>query len=212
MVKKKRRIRVNLILTLIVVVLVGIMIYCIFDIFGDIKSNSQNSVEILDKIEGYDYELNKNDSAYFESLFSDLKKTLEEEKVDEEAYASLICQLFVVDFYSLDSAINKNDVGGIQFVYSAYQNDFVSKAKTSVYNYVENNIYGDRKQELPMVTEVSIDSIEQEEYSFDNDIEDSNAYVVTVSVSYSKDLEYPTEVELVLIHNGTKLEIAKMES
>ena len=63
-----------------------------------------------------------------------------------------------------------------------------------------------------MVTEVSIDSVEQEEYSFDNDVEDSDAYVVTVSISYSKDLEYPTEVELVLIHNGNKLEIAKMET
>lgn len=210
--KKKRRIKINLILTLIVIILVGIMIYCIFDIFNSIQSKAQSSVEILDKIEGYDYELNENDSAYFESLFSDLKKTLEDEEIDEETYASLVSQLFVTDFYSLECAINKNDVGGTQFVYSAYQNDFISKAKTSVYNYVENDIYGDRKQELPMITEVTIDNLEKQAYSFDNDIEDSNAYVVTVSVSYSKDLAYPTEVELVLIHNENKLEVAKMEA
>ena len=209
--KKKRRIRVNLILTLIVVVLVGIMMYCIFDIFSDIQSKSQSSVEILDKIDGYDYELNENDSSYFDSLFSEFMKTLVKDEIDEEAYASLISQLFITDFYSLDAAINKNDVGGVQFVYSEYQEDFVSKAKTSVYNYVENNIYGDREQELPLVTEVSVNSIVQEEYSFDNDFKDSYAYVVTVSVSYAKDLDYPTEVTLVLVHNKNKLEVSKME-
>lgn len=210
--KKKRRIKVNLILALIVVILVAIMLYCIFDIFSDLKSQSQNAVEILDKIDGYDYELNENDSAYFESLFSLLKEELEKEEVDEEAYASLVSQLFITDFYSLDSAINKNDVGGEQFVYSIYRGDFVSKAKTSVYNYVENNMYGDRKQELPMVTEVTIDEVQKQVYSFDNDVEDDNSYVVTASVSYSKDLDYPTEVTLVLVHNENKLEIAKMES
>lgn len=208
--KKKRRLRVNLILSLIVVVLVGIMIYCIFDIINNIQSKSQSSVEVLDKIDGYDYELNENDSAYFESLFSDLKKTLEEDEIAEEAYATLISQLFITDFYSLESAINKNDVGGTQFVYSEYKEDFISKAKTSVYNYVENNIYGDREQELPMVTDVSINSVETQSYSFENSVEDDSAYVVTVSVSYSKDLGYPTEVTMVLVHNENKLEVAKM--
>ena len=209
--QKKRRIKVNLILSLIVVVLVGIMIYCVFDIFGSIKTKPQNSVEILDKIEGYDYELNENDSAYFESLFADLKKTLEAEEIDEEKYASLVSQLFITDFYSLEYAINKNDVGGIQFIYKDYQNDFISKAKTTVYNYVENNIYSDRKQELPVVSEVLVNSVETENYIFDNDIEDANSYVVKSSVTYSKDLGYPTEVTLVLIHSNNKLEVAKMD-
>lgn len=209
--KTKRRLKINLILSLIVVVLVIVMLFCIFDIFNSIKTKTQNSVEVLDNIDGYDYELNENDSAYFKTLFSDLKEVLEQEEIDEEAYASLVSQLFITDFYSLDCAINKNDVGGTQFVYNSYREDFISKAKTSVYNYVENDIYGDREQELPMVTEVSIDDVETLEYTFDNDIEDSNAYVVTVSISYSKDLDYPTEVELVLIHSENKLEVAKMD-
>lgn len=209
--QKKRRIKVNLILSLIVVVLVGIMGYCVFDIFGSIKTKTQNEVEVLDKIEGYDYELNENDSIYFESLFADLKKTLEAEEIDEEKYASLVSQLFITDFYSLEYAINKNDVGGIQFVYKDYQNDFISKAKTSVYNYVENNIYGDREQELPAVSEVIVNSVETENYIFDNDVEDSNSYIVNASVTYSEDLGYPTEITLVLIHSNNKLEVAKMD-
>ena len=118
--------------------------------------------------------------------------------------------MFIVDFYSLECSLNKNDIGGTQFVYTTYQNDFISKAKTSVYNYVENNIYGDREQILPKVKEVVVNSIETKEYSFKENITDANAYVVTLSISYEVELEYPTEVTLVLIHNQGKLEVAKM--
>jgi len=207
----KRRLKVNLILSIVVVILVLIMIYCVFDIFNSIKSKSQNEVEVLDKIEGYDYEFNENDSSYFEDLFAELKDVLESEELDEEAYASLVSQLFITDFYSLDCAINKNDVGGTQFIYSTYQDDFISKAKITIYKYVENNMYGDREQQLPMVSEVVVEEIETQEYIFDNEVEDSNAYVVTVSILYEEDLGYPEKATLVLIHNENKLEIAKMD-
>ncbi len=209
--KNKRRLKVNFVLSLIVCILVIIMLYCILNIFHNIQSKTQSSVEILDTIHGYDYELNENDSAYFKSLFEELKKELEQDEIDEEVYASLVAKLFVTDFYSLDCALNKNDVGGVQFVYQEYRGDFVSKAKTSVYNYVENDIYGDRKQELPMVTNVEVDDISSEEYSFEEITQDDNAYVVTLSVSYAKELDYPEKVTLVLVHNENKLEIAKME-
>jgi len=207
---KKRRIKINLILGLIVVVLVCIMGYCVFDIVSSMKNTTPTTVEVLDKIEGYDYELNENDSAYFETLFGELKTVLENEELDEEEYATIVGKLFITDFYSLDCSINKNDVGGIQFVYSGYRNDFISKAKTSVYNYVENNIYGDREQELPKVKNVTLNTIEQTVYTFGDIISDEKAYQVTYAVEYEVDLGYPTEVTLVLIHNENKLEVAKM--
>lgn len=208
--KKKRRIKIDLILGLIVVVLVCIMGYCIYDIFSGMTSSTPKVVEVLDKIEGYDYELNENDSSYFESLFKELKTILEAETLDEEGYATIVGQLFITDFYSLDNSINKNDVGGVQFVYNAYQNDFISKAKTTVYNYVENNIYGDREQELPVVKSVTLDSIEQTPYTFGEITSDDNAYTVNYTVEYEEDLGYPTTVTLILIHSEDKLEIAKM--
>lgn len=207
---KKRKIKVNLILGLIVVILILVMAYCVFDIFNSMKSKGPAEVEVLDKIEGYSYELNENDSEYFHSLFKNLKATLEKEELNEEEYASLVSQLFITDFYSLDCSLNKNDIGGTQFVYTGYQNDFISKAKTSVYNYVENNIYGTREQTLPKVKEVIINSVETKPYSFGTNIKDENAYVVSLAISYEVELEYPTEVTLVLIHNEGKLEIAKM--
>ncbi len=208
--KNKRRLRINLILSIVVVILVLVMVYCVFDIFNSMRSKAATEVEVLDKIEGYDYELNENDSSYFEELFADLKDVLESEELDEEKYASLVSQLFVTDFYSLDSAINKNDIGGIQFVYTPYQEDFISKAKTSVYNYVENNIYGDREQELPVVKSVSVDSVDVDSYSFGDVFEDEEAYVVKTTVEYEEDMSYPAEITLVLVHNENKLEVAKM--
>lgn len=205
----KRRLRVNLILSIIVVILVSIMIYCVIDIFLDMKSKAPKEVEIIDKIDGYNYELNENDSDYFNDLFVKLKDILEKEELNEKEYASLVGQLFITDFYSLDCSLNKNDIGGIQFVYADYQNDFISKAKTSVYNYVENNIYGDREQILPRVKEVVVDSVDVETYTF-GDITDNDAYVVKLSITYEEDLSYPSSVTLVLIHSNEKLEVAKM--
>lgn len=208
--KKKKQINFKTILIIVLVILFICLGLCIKDIIGVLNSNTKQ-VEILSNIEGYDYSLNENDSEYFKEKFMLLKDELKKDKIDEETYASLISELFVIDFFSLDSSINKNDIGGVQFVYKDYQSDFVKYAKEGIYKYVENNIYNDRKQELPLVKNTEIKSIKNEEVSFENDIEDTNAYIVKVLIEYEEDLEYPTEVELTIIHSNDKLEIAKMD-
>ncbi|MNF18054.1 hypothetical protein D3C80_2219280 [compost metagenome] len=40
---------------------------------------------------------------------------------------------------------------------------------------------------------------------------DSKAYAVSYELTYEKDMGYPTKINLILIHNNNKLEIAKME-
>lgn len=207
--KKKRRIKVWPVITVLVVICLLIFGICIKDVYNSLKNGSAKQVKILDSIENYNYELNENDPKYVKSLFKELKSILKDKKVDEENYVSCLSQIFLADFYTLNSAINKNDVGGTQFVYQNYQEDFVKKAKASVYHYVENNIYGNREQELPIVTNVEITSIEEIEY--DEEIEDSNAYKVEAFLTYKEDLEYEKNVTLILIHNGNKLEIAEMK-
>ena len=133
---KKRKLKTSLIITLLLIAVVLIMAYCVNDIIGSLKSDGEKKVEVLESIKGYDYELNENDSKYFKELFKQLKKELESDNVDEEEYASLLAKLFVTDFYSLEYSINKNDVGGKQFVYKDYQEDFVKYAKDTVYNTV----------------------------------------------------------------------------
>lgn len=207
--KKKKQINFKTILIVVLVILFICLGLCIKDIIG-VLNNSTKQVEILANIEGYDYSLNENDSEYFKEKFMLLKDELKKDKINEENYASLVSELFVIDFFSLDSSLNKNDIGGIQFIYKDYQSDFVNYAKDGIYKYVENNIYNDRKQELPLVKNTEIKSIEEQKVTFKNDVDDDKAYVVKVLIEYEKDLEYPKEVELTVIHSNNKLEIAKM--
>ena len=207
--KKKKRIKYNSIIVCVIIILFLVLIFCIVDIIKGLTSNTKQ-VQILSNIEGYEYTLNENDSEYFKEKFMLLKDELEKNK-DEEKYASLISELFVIDFFSIEKSINKNDIGGVQFIYKDYQNDFIKYAKDGIYKYVENNIYKDRNQELPLVKSTEIKSIEQEKVSFDNNVTDNKAYVVKVLIEYEEELDYPEEVELTIIHNEDKLQIAKME-
>ena len=144
-------------------------------------------------------------------LFNSLKDLLGNDDYDEEEYALLISKLFLTDFYDLNNKVMKSDVGGTQFVYSEYRSDFELGAIDSVYKYVQSNVYGDRKQELPIVKSIEKVDIYTDSFEYNYDI-DYDAYYVTLNINYDVDLGYPSQVKLVLIHNDNKLEIAKMET
>ena len=205
----KKRIKISAVLYSIVIVLLIVLGFFIKDIYSDLLASSASEVEVLSTIDEYGYSLNENDSDYFNSVYKELEKELNNEEIDESNYAVLISKLFVIDFYSVNYAVNKNDVGGKQFIYSTYVDNFVNAAKDSIYSTVENNIYGDRNQELPIVKDVEITSIEQDLFETD-DVSDEEAYYVDITITYEKDLEYPTTVSLVIVHNNDKLEIAKV--
>lgn len=208
---KKKKVRFKTIMIFIFILLILGLSFCIKDIIDVLKNNGASEIEVLSEIKNYGYTLNENDSEYFKEKFMLLKTELENKKIDEEKYASLISELFAIDFYSLNFSLNKNDVGGIQFIYGDYQSDFVKFAKESIYKYVENNIYKDRKQELPVVIETEVKSIANDKALFENGIEDDNAYIVDVLITYEKDLGYDNEIKLIVIHKDNKLEIAKLE-
>ena len=205
----KKRIKISAILYSIVIVLLIVLGFFIKDIYKNLLASSASEVEVLSTIDEYGYSLNENDSDYFNSVYKELEKELNNEEIDESNYAELISKLFVIDFYSVNYAVNKNDVGGKQFIYSTYVDNFVNAAKDSIYSTVENNIYGDRNQELPIVKNVEITSVEQDLFETD-DVSDEEAYYVDITITYEKDLEYPTTVSLVIVHNNDKLEIAKV--
>ena len=136
---------------------------------------------------------------------------MSQEEYENKDYAVLIGKLFLIDFYDLNSKVMKSDVGGTQFVYSSYRDDFEKGAIDTVYSSVQSNVYGDRKQDLPTVVSVENTDVELKLFEYNGDI-DYDAYYLTMKVGYDRDLGYPTDVLLVLIHNGDKLEIAKMET
>ena len=200
--KKKQRTKKLIILSAVLVILVIIILTFLFK-----DKKSENNY--LDEIKEYGYYLEDSKTNYYQSLFTELKNTLDTESVDEEAYARLISQMFVADFFDLNSKISKNDVGGTMFVYTDYQSSFEALAKEGIYHYVKNNFDNNRKQNLPKVEEVKITDLETREYDY-LDETDENAYFVEAEITYKEDLEYQREVSLVLVHVNNKLEIVKM--
>ena len=208
--KKKRKIKLKKIL--IILILLAIIIYIGIYMINKKKSNKPTKeVEIIDSIDDFGYQLNDNETKYYNELFNNLKDLLKEENYDEQEYATIIAKLFLADFYDLDSKVMKSDVGGTQFVYEGYREDFEKGAISSIYKYVESNVYGDRKQSLPIVKEITQENIETNSFKYNN-TSDSNAYYLTMNINYTKDLGYPTKVEIVLIHNNNRLEVAKLET
>lgn len=204
--KKRRRIKKSALLVIgILVILVGTIV--IKRVFFD--KEKATTTEVVDEIKDYGYILNDNETKYYQKLFKELKKELDKPDIDEEEYAKLLSQLFVADFFNLDNKENKNDIGGTQFIYTSFQQDFEKLAKDGIYKTVENNMYSNRNQELPIVTDTEVTNVETTSYDY-LDSNDSNAYIITVAITYKKDLEYQDECTLTIVHSNNKLEIVKM--
>lgn len=204
---KNKRLKVWPVIILLVCI---ILIVCMFYVITSLKSKKTIKNETVDTIEKYDYSLKENDSTYYKKLFVKLKDILSKKQIDEKEYSSIISKLFIIDLFSLEYAINKNDIGGINYVYEYYKDTFINKAKDTLYQNIESNIYGDRKQELPIVTNVEITNIKIDNYN-SNKISDNKAYYIDCTIDYKKNLDYPTEVNLILVHNKNKLEIVSMK-
>lgn len=190
----------NKIITILIVISFMILVFLIGNIIKDL-TNKVKETETLDTIDNYSYVLTDSDTDYYKEQFKELKKILQAEEVNEEEYAKTISKLFLIDFYSLASSINKNDVGGSQYVEEAYRDTFIRKAKDTIYANVENNIYGDRKQELPTVTQVEITKITKTK----------TGYETQASITYDKELGYAKEVILTLTKKENILEISSLK-
>lgn len=201
---KRRKLSVKKI-TIFMIILI-IIISLIYLVLGEKKS--EKKPKVIDEINGY--VLSDVKSSYYKNLFNELKVELNKDEINEENYAILIAKLFITDFFSLHYSLNKNDIGGVQYVYEDFRTDFSLYAKNSIYNVVENNIYGDRKQELPIVSNIEINDISNDTFEY-YEKKDDGAYVIKLKIIYEKDLDYQNEATIVLIHNNKKLEVAELK-
>lgn len=203
---KKRKLNVKRV-TILVLALIALIVAIVIILKMGKPTNEPKDPKIISEINGYT--LKEGASSYFKNVFGELETELSKEEVDENKYAEIISKLFISDCFTLSNKMNHNDVGGVQFVYEQFQNDYISIARETLYNSIENDIYGNRKQELPTVKNVVIKSFEEDTYEY-GETEDKKAYNVIATVEYEKDLGYPKEISLVIIHSNNKLEVAKM--
>ena len=206
--KKKRKLKKKVVILIILIVILVLLIGG-FLLYKFVFTKEENHAKVVNEIPEYGYTLEEDQPKIYKELFKELAKVLKEENVDTEKYASIAGQMLAIDFYNLDNKVSKNDVGGTEFIKDNYIDNFVLEASDTVYKYIEQNLYGKRKQELPIVTSSSVKDIEKGSYTYANKTDD-NAYKVTVNLEYKKDLGYPKEVVVKFLHNGKRLEAYEM--
>lgn len=96
------------------------------------------------------------------------------------------------------------------FVHTDAKNNFLEKAEDTIYKYVENNMYGGRKQDLPTVKEVTIDSVEKKSFTIDK-VTDDKAYQVTASWTYTSENDYQNKATFTFVHEDKKLSLVEMK-
>ena len=164
--------------------------------------------EMPEEIEGYGYILKPTRNDRYKEMFHQLERILNEQEIDEKAYLTQISKMFIMDLYTLNDKTSSDDIGGMDFVHSNVRDKMEEILKNSVYYYLDDEDYDD--SELPEVTDVFIEKIENIEYNYNADLTDSSAYQVDVSIVYKEDLGYPTFANLIFIHEGNKLSLVEV--
>ncbi len=163
----------------------------------------------VDSIEFYGYTLSKNDTDIYKSNFKELSKVLNEKEINYTDYAKLISKLFIIDLYTLDNKLASTDIGGLEFLHKDLKENFKENMGSTLYNFVESDIDGKRTQELPIVKDVIVDDVFETKYTYNKT--EYNAYIVSTTISYEKDLSYPKSMKLTIINDNNILYIVKGE-
>jgi len=171
-----------------------------------IKVN-KNEVKSSNTIKGYEYLLYDDDLDIYKNEFNILKKNLEGKKIDYEEYAKSISKMFLIKLYSLGNIDNKYDIKGTEFIYLDALENFKLNVLNTLNKYIEDNSEGNRKQELPIVNNVKVNSFE--EIKFDINEEEYDAYKVKLIIEYKKDLGYDKEAELIIVKRDKYLYIVE---
>lgn len=204
--KKPKRILISII-TIIILVISAFVIYKMF-----FAKNEVQETKILHTIKKYGYTLKDSKSDKYKKMFYELEKILKEDPVNEEKYVKKITQMFVYDFYSLNDKTAKTDVGGTDFIYPEILDNFLENAEDTYYKYVESDIYNQRKQKLPTVDKITIESCEESSFAYEEKT-DEKAYEVKVSWTYTDDSykDYQKEATLIFIHNDIRLDLVELK-
>ena len=202
----KNRLFYFAVIVIAVIIITVISVKVVFDFFVSDDRTIQSKKE-LENLELYGYTLDDLDTPLYKTYFDELKDILSKEDLNWEEYAKSLTKIFVADFYTLNNKITSSDIGGVEFIHIDMKDNFVMHSGDTMYNHVKNNVYGDRNQELPVVSSVTIGECLSESYSYkENSYE---AYKVTASWEYEKDLGYDKSGTFYLIKDNNKLNVVQ---
>ena len=203
--KQKRKDWLKGILLILVLFLIAGLVLYIYGYIMKNKNEAVNTTKVYDSIEKYGYTLNDNATDYYKKEFAELKNIENEKDV-----ATQVAKLFVIDLYSINYKINKYEVTSMQYFYSDKRDMHRQKVLDTIYKYVEDNSYDDRKQDLPEVSEVIVKEEKEDQYKMADEKKD--AYVVTLGISYVKDMGYDKLAEVILVKDGDNLSVVSYDA
>lgn len=207
--KKGKKQNKILIVLIIIILLCGVGIG-IYKCFYSNNKKSVIEVKVLDSLKNYGYTLSDKDTELFKNEYKILKKILKEKEINNEAYATQVAKLFIIDLYTMDTKVNKLDVGGSEYFYSDKVSMFETKVMDTVYYHLSDNTYGDREQELPEVSSIEVLSFEDTTYKIDQ--KEKDAYLVKLKWSYVKDMGYDQEASVVLCQeDGVRISVVDFQ-
>ena len=213
-VKLKKNVKILLVLSIIILIIMLILVghkVCTKYIF--VEKEEEQTVKPVEKeeidLEEYDYYIPSNTTEYEKTLFEELKTILSNETIDNEAYANTIAKLFISNLFTLNTKNSSSDITSSQYVYDDYEETFKIMVKDTIYANIELNLDDKRTQELPIVTNVEINSVERKSFSLNKTVIDKEAYYIKANISYEKDLNYPKEYNIVLVKNNNLLQVVK---
>lgn len=179
------------------------------------KKNDKNNNSIVEikeeKIDNdyYDYKITNRATDYEKELFSELEKVISAENILYEDYANVLAKIFVTDLFTLKNKKSSSDVRCSQYVYDEYEETFKLMVKESIYSHIELDLDGSREQKLPVVKNVKVNYINREEFIFNNEVMDKEAFNINVSIEYVEDLGYPNSYNVILINKDKKLQVVR---
>lgn len=182
---------------IMILLIIAIIVYAVLIVLPNKPNNPQG--EVIDKVN--DYVLYKRDTDLYKEEFTKLKDELNGNK-DIEKCAEYISKLFIIDLYTLSNKDNKNDVGGVQYVYESSRDNFILNASNTIYKYISD-------MEKPIVSGVTLKSTEKTTYKINN--KEYEAYLLELNWEYEKDLEYDKEGEVTIINDNDKLSVVELK-
>lgn len=205
--KKKIIVFLEIITLLSLITIVGIKAYN--DFFKTNKKEPTNIVNEKGNISEYGYKLEDRDTEIFETYYNELEKVLTSKEIDYDKYAELLSKLFIIDLYTLKNKLTSTDIGSLDFIHPNSLDNFKLKAGDTLYKSVLSNLYNERTQVLPEVSDVNVDALNKTTFNYAG--VDYEAYEVICSWSYVEDLGYDTSRTLILIKVENKLFVVSLK-
>lgn len=207
---EKSTIKKSIAFTIVIIIVIAGVGLALFFLFRDTeKKDVILEQKNISEIAGYGITLSEKDSKLYKDEFLNLKSILEADNIDYDAYAKSLAKLFIIDLYDINSKVNKYDVGGIEEVYEPIRENYSINVQDTLYKYLEDNTNGEREQELPIVSSISVDSIEKNQFTYKSENVTYDGYKVKLSWSYKYDSGYDKSGEVILINKDDKLYVVE---